>query len=327
MSLEELIAIDTQNPGAEYAAMRAHLRAELQDRGARVSIVQGNVLATWGTPRVLFNAHMDTVRAAGWNRDPLAAWTKNGKVFGLGACDTKGNIQAILDATTDGAQELASLFSTDEECGPTTGASRVFQTEAGKKLAKTVKAAVVMEPTENRVVTRHPGYVQVDLAFHASGGHSSSNKGSAAGLAVTALHRMQEQKGWSVNVGTIQAESSGANVRAMHCTAVVSVRAYQPADNVLEKIKTLLPQKAGMKVVQAEGPLDNRKPFIGNAREVPYWTDAAVLHAAGINSVVYGAGSIKQAHHAAEFVRTASLEKAVRFLKKIMRNKGDNETR
>lgn len=318
MSLEELIAIDTQNPGADYAAMTRHLRDELEARGAKVSRVAGNVLAAWGTPRLLFNAHMDTVRADGWRRDPLRAWTRTGKVYGLGACDTKGNIQAILDATAGGAQNLAVLFSTDEECGPKTGTARFFQTAVGKKLARTVKGAVVMEPTENQVVTRHPGYVQVELAFLGSGGHSSSKKGSAAGLAVMALHRMQKQGGWNVNVGTIRAESTGANVRAPRCTAVVSVRSYQPARKVLGTIKSMLPPNAAMKAVQAEGPLDNRHPFIGPRREVPYWTDAAVMQAAGINTVVYGAGSIHQAHRPDEFVTRASLGKAVAFLKRAM---------
>ncbi len=319
MSLDELIAIDTQNPGADYAAMTRYLQMKLVERGAQVKIVAGNVLGTWGTPRLLLNAHMDTVRAAeGWTTNPLEARRHAGKIFGLGACDTKCNIQAILDATQDGANDVAVLFSTDEECGPKTGASRLFNTATGRTLAKTLQGAVVMEPTENRVIARHPGYVQVELNFQGSGGHSSSQQASAAGLAVTALHRLQDQKGWSVNVATIAADSPGANVRASRCRATASVRAYQPADAVLKKTKTLMPQTATLKVVQAEGPLDNRRPFVASKNAVPYWTDAAVLHEAGINTVVYGGGSIKQAHKADEFIRIASLQKATEFLKKMM---------
>lgn len=319
MSLDELIAIDTQNPGADYSAIMRYLRERLEERGAQVKIVSGNVLGIWGTPRLLLNAHMDTVRAAdGWTTDPLEARRQSGKIFGLGACDTKGNIQSILDATQDGANDVAVLFSTDEECGPKTGASRFFQTDAGRTLAKTLRGAVVMEPTENRVIARHPGYVQIEITFLGSGGHSSSHQVSAAGLAVTGLHRLQNQKGWNVNVATIAADSPGANVRASRCNATASVRAYQPADAVLKKIKTLMPQKATLKIVQAEGPLDNRKPFMRSQGEVPYWTDAAVLYAAGINTIVYGGGSIRQAHKADECIRIASLQKATKFLKRMI---------
>ncbi len=319
MGLEDLIAIDTQNPGADYGHIRRYLTTALQDRGASVHVVAGSVLGTWETPRILFNAHMDTVRAEGWTRNPLRAWKQRGRIYGLGACDTKGSIHAILEATKNGAQDVAVLFSTDEECGPQTGANRFFKTAVGKTLAKTLQGAVVMEPTENHVYTRHPGYVQAELIFAGSTGHSSSLKPSAAGVAVETLHRLQHHAGWNVNVSAIHAEAAGANVRASACNATVSIRSYQNASIVVKEIGKALPNGTAMRIVQAEGPLDNKKPFIASKTEVPFWTDAATLASAGINTVVYGPGNIQQAHKPNEYVSEAGLEKAGAFLKRLAR--------
>lgn len=317
MSLDQLIAIDTQNPGADYTQIRRFLTTALEARGARVRLFAGNVLGTWGTPRLLFNAHMDTVRADGWSRNPLKAWTKNGRIYGLGACDTKGSIQAILDATANEAGNLAVLFSTDEECGPKTGAAKFFKTPAGGNLAKHLKGAVVMEPTENHVITRHPGYVHIELSFCGTSGHSSSLKQSAASQAVETLHRLQHYAGWNVNVSDLKALAAGANIRVASCHTTASIRSYQKPEAVVKKIRTALPSGVRMHVVQAEGPLDNNRPFVGRKKEVPFWTDAATLQSAGINTVVYGAGSIKQAHKPKEYVTKTSLKKAAAFLKKV----------
>ncbi len=316
MGLEELIAIDTQNPGADYRRIRRYLTAALEDRFAHVRVVAGNVLGTWGVPRMLFNAHMDTVRADGWKRNPLKAWNQGGRIFGLGACDTKGSIQAILEATKNGAQDLAVLFSTDEECGPKTGAARFFKTVVGTNLAKTLQGAVVMEPTENRVFTRHPGYVQAELTFKDSTGHSSSRRLSAAGVAIETLHRLQHQAGWNVNVSSIKADAAGANIRPARCQATVSIRSYRKPLDVIQKIKATVPSKTRLRIIQAEGPLDNRHPFVGQPAEVHFWTDAATLSTAGINAVVYGPGSIRQAHQPDEYVLKTSVEKAAAFLKR-----------
>ena len=44
--------------------------------------------------------------------------------------------------------------------------------------------------------------------------------------------------------------------------------------------------------------------------DLPFWTEAALLAAAGIDCVVYGPGDIAQAHAPDEFVPVADLERA-----------------
>ena len=48
--------------------------------------------------RLHFNGHMDTVPVVhGWDTDPFTPVIKNGKIFGLGACDMKAGIACTLN--------------------------------------------------------------------------------------------------------------------------------------------------------------------------------------------------------------------------------------
>src|SRR6476619_4918951 len=118
--LSRLIAVDTHNPGGDEPKLCALAAEELRARGVEVprdGQTGAYVLATWGTPRLLVNAHVDTVPVnAGWSADPFTARVSDGRVVGLGACDTKGAIAAILCAL-DGEhpRDLAIAFTGDEE--------------------------------------------------------------------------------------------------------------------------------------------------------------------------------------------------------------------
>ena len=84
--LSRLIAVDTHNPGgderrlcapARRRAARARRRACRRPR-ARASTPTHS--RTWGTPRLLLNAHVDTVPVnAGWSADPFTARVARGR--------------------------------------------------------------------------------------------------------------------------------------------------------------------------------------------------------------------------------------------------------
>src|SRR5688500_1129482 len=82
--LAELIEHRTDNPGGDELALCAHLAGLLRARGAaEVDVVEverpgtprgGYVYARWGAPRLLINAHLDTVPAnTVWTVDPFRA--------------------------------------------------------------------------------------------------------------------------------------------------------------------------------------------------------------------------------------------------------------
>lgn len=62
----------------------------------------GNVVGWIGPshgPLLMFNAHMDTVQVSDpepWSHDPLGAEVEDGVLYGLGACDMKGGLAAMV---------------------------------------------------------------------------------------------------------------------------------------------------------------------------------------------------------------------------------------
>lgn len=157
------------------------------------------VPATTDSDRVhLFDSHVDTVAVEGMTIDPFGAEVRDGKLWGRGACDTKGTGAAMLWALRQHAQRAdrpvtaAVLLSLDEECGMT-GIRRFVEHDleqlgwSGANLR-----AVVGEPTELRPVVAHNGYVRWTLTVRGMAGHSSVpsesvNAITAAARVITAL--------------------------------------------------------------------------------------------------------------------------------------------
>ena len=152
--LARLIAVDTHNPGGDERQLCTLLAEELRARGGEVRLVEvprdgavgAYVLATWGKPRLLVNAHVDTVPVnAGWSDDPFRARVAEGRVIGLGACDTKGAIAAVLSAL-DAAppRDLAIAFTGD---AARTGTLLRALLERERGALADVRHAIVCEPT------------------------------------------------------------------------------------------------------------------------------------------------------------------------------------
>ena len=76
-------------------------------------------------PWLLFDSHLDTVDVQGMTIDPFGGELRNGKIFGRGACDTKGTGAAMLWAlkSTIERQQISTnvaiLFCIEEEYSKT----------------------------------------------------------------------------------------------------------------------------------------------------------------------------------------------------------------
>ena len=101
--LKSLVAFDTQNPPRSLDAsspifgwvsetLGPDFEIDITDHGlGRVSM-----LAVRGEPSLLFNVHLDTVPTAeGWKTDPHRLEVRDGRAYGLGACDIKGAAAAL----------------------------------------------------------------------------------------------------------------------------------------------------------------------------------------------------------------------------------------
>ena len=167
-------------PGMFPAANRPALRVDEVGDGTL------NLLLTWGTPRIVFCSHMDTVPpyipptfqerwpvAAGHdeNTSVIPGLTGNlpDVIKGRGSCDAKGQVFAIVETCKQLAEEGKTDFGMLLLAGEETGSW------GAKAFAKTdfrAEYLVVCEPTENCMVSASKGTKSFDLKFTGEPFHS-----------------------------------------------------------------------------------------------------------------------------------------------------------
>ena len=291
----------------------------------------GYVLAIWGRPDTLLNVHIDTVPSGkGWTADPLDLVRQDDRVVGLGTSDIKGAAACILTALeTVKAENVAVLFYGDEEHG-----SEVMPAVIKSGRLADVKRAIVCEPTSCRVGRAHRGMLAISAGFSGPGGHSSLSDITprplldAARLAAKIGDYADAHldfgtapfKGLCVNIGEI--ESDGAyNVIPTMSKLWLSLRP-PPGDNIRQRETDIyaLADGAELDTIVAFEPFATKdmQAFSDVITEteiidLPYWTEAAMLSEAGINTIVYGPGNLEQAHKPNEYVEIAQLQSATAF--------------
>lgn len=298
--------------------------------------------------RILLAPHLDTVPAA--NEKQFSPVKKNGRIYGRGACDTKGSVAAMLCALISLANhpqrpkqtEIIFAGLIDEE-----DAQRGSRALAASGLKADL--AIVGEPTELKIVTAHKGNLWLRLETHGKAAH-----GSTPHLGKNAIHEMARVVELfetiyradlrrrkhpllghaTINVGTISGGTQ-ANVVPDHCVITADRRTLpgETEKSVRREIQQLLRAK------KLSATLDNSKstsclpletdfnlPIVHQfcralgqkkAVGVDYFCDAAVLSEAGIPSVVFGPGHIAQAHTSDEWISIQQLEQASRMLIKF----------
>jgi acetylornithine deacetylase/succinyl-diaminopimelate desuccinylase-like protein len=294
--------------------------------------------------RILLAPHLDTVNGTDDQFTPRA---RNGRIFGRGACDTKGSVAAMFDALCELAQvrqrpaetEIVFAGLVDEENAQ--NGSRALAASGFK-----ADLAIVGEPTGLQVVTAHKGDLWLKLETRGKSAH-----GSRPDLGQNAVHAMARvvdllQTRYAaqlrkrrhqllgcptVSVGAI-AGGTQANIVPDLCTILIDRRTLpgETDSGVRLEINSLL-HKNQLKANLLNGRLapclpletDSKLPLVSHLLRtlgqrqpagVPYFCDASVLAQGGIPSVVFGPGDIAQAHTADEWVSQASLQRAKSML-------------
>ena len=149
--LEELIKIESVNdpvngvkPSAECVE---YIRSVLSDFGFRSEVFESNGYYSilgyvgYGYPVVMLMAHYDTVPAVleEWGSNPFTLTHVDGRLYGRGVLDDKGNVAAIIAALSRIKLEkingtLIYVFTGDEEIGGVNGALAVREVLRSKGL-------------------------------------------------------------------------------------------------------------------------------------------------------------------------------------------------
>lgn len=300
-----------------------------------------NVVATLpgrdGAPVVMFHAHLDTVGLSG--KATAEAVSSGGNVYGRGACDTKGSLVAMVESLrllegVDPADRATVVLvgGIDEEVTGT-GAQALVASRPE------IEMAVIGEPTSLAPATAHKGVIRFEIATsgvpaHSSKPHLGRNAIHAMSQVLDALereyipsleHEVHHLVGpATLNVSTISG-GSGFNVVPAECVIGLDRRVIPGEDNlaVLAGFDALLAGLDGVSYQRRDAflvtasldtPIDSpvvqaligaRQAVTGDRVDpigVTYGTDASCFGPAGISCVVFGPGSIDQAHSDEEWV-------------------------
>ena len=367
--LRQLVAIPSVNPALadddalrNEARMVAWLEPWFRARGFRTERPgatpgRPNLLARFGpeAPRktILFESHLDTVGVSGFEGDPFALRAANGRLYGRGACDTKGPLAAFLaalDADTLGALDksgvqLAWLGAIGEETG-NLGAEEAVA--AGLRADE----CVVLEPTDLRIVHAHKGACWFTVATRGRAAHASNPAlGDNAILKMPEVWRILEEEANAaaagfpghtlgrptVSVGTIRG-GTATNVVPDACEIQVDRRLMpgETAETVLAGLRQRLAKiPGGVEIkLMKEGLPFHTEPGAGLVRrfsaalaaagvapalEGAAWcSDAGPLAAVCRETIVWGPGAIAQAHTTTEYIEVAALETGRESLRRFL---------
>lgn len=365
--LQELIALPSVNPAflpeghprAGEQRMADFLSATAAHHGLEIELrpvigTRANLLARLSPPgeirsRVILAPHLDTVNAEDQGFAPVVKGTR---IYGRGACDTKGAVAAMMTALCDLSRsgmrpahtEIVFLGLVDEEHAQ--AGSRAFAHDPLE-----ADLAIVGEPTRARVVTAHKGSVWLLVRTRGKAAHGSQpqygdnavtsmarvvtelQNGYAPGLAKR-KHPLLGNPTWSL--GTI-CGGTQANIVPDSCEIIADRRTLpgETETGVVREVSAFLRQrrlKADVRSCKLSEclPLETnpKLPMVARllraARQAEplgaqYFCDAAVLAQGGISSVVFGPGDIAQAHTTHEWVSVSSLERTTAILTRFLR--------
>lgn len=369
--LAELIALPSVNPAflpagdpragehrvADFLAATA-ARGGLDVEFHEVSPNRRNLIARF-TPsgrvkkRVVLAPHTDTVGDLGMSDRLFQPEIRNGRLYGRGACDTKGSVasmlMAVLSLALQGRRpattEIIFAGLIDEENSQLGSRALV---RSGFK----ADLAIVGEPTQLQVVTAHKGDLWLKVTTRGKSAH-----GAKPHLGKNAIHSMAQIINLietdyattlkkqshpllgqaTVNVGSIRGGTQ-PNIVPDWCEISIDRRTLpgETSASVLRGLRKFL-VKHGLKATindskGAPAPsleTNPRLPLVqallasvgqNSTVGVDYFCDAAILAAGGIPSVVFGPGDIAQAHTATEWISVRQLDQAVAQLVGFLRS-------
>jgi acetylornithine deacetylase len=317
------------------AGLTVHVTEVAPGRPNVVGVLEGRAPG----PTLMFCGHTDTVGVAGMAA-PFDPVQRDGRLYGRGAQDMKGGLAAMLGAARALAEggglssgKLIVAAVVDEEHA-SLGAEALVETWRAD-------AAVVTEPTDLEVAIAHKGFQWIEVETRGLRAHGSRPEdgrdailrmGRVLGRLDSLNQRLQARPAHpllgtaSLHASTIATNGELSSYPA-HCLMQMERRTLpgEPRSAGLQEVEAIL-ERLRSDDWEFEGSarlLSGREPYeIERAHALPralgraattvgfharrvgmtYWSDAAVLGAAGIPSVLFGPGGAGLHSHE-EYVR------------------------
>ena len=359
----ELIAIPSVSPEGDAGgsapgerAVADYVAGLLRGLGAEVAVTEvlpgrpnvvGRFPSRFGdAPTVALVPHLDTVGVAGMTVPPFAPTRRDARIYGRGACDTKGPLAAALWALAEWTRDARAAESRVTWVFAATMGEEELSVGASALVAAGFRAdfAVVLEPTDLRVVRAGKGVLRVwaEAAGRACHGSTPERGENAIYKLLPFLSSCRDELApafaaqrdadlgpASLNVG-VMAGGGELNIVPDAARAGLDIRTHPgfANDAALSAVRVAAGENISVRV-HRQGPpyalpVDHAwvKRLATHARGVetaPWFSDANVLNAAGTPAVAFGPGSITQAHTRDEFISEQALADGVRALREFIR--------
>jgi acetylornithine deacetylase len=315
MTLElfrDMLAIDsTSGQEREFALwLREHLEAPRQEQ-FEVGDGTLNLLFSWGSPRVVFCTHMDTV-------PPYIAPTfEPDTVRGRGSCDAKGQIFSMYSACRElaakGCEGFGLLLLSGEETGS-------FGAKAFSRSGFRAPYLVIGEPTDNCMVSASKGTKSFDFHFSGAACHSGypEHGRSAVEMFVDMMNILRaEQFGLdpllgetTYNVGLLHSDNP-QNILSPALDCRIYFRTTFASDaRVCELMQSFANENISVNARGGDSPAEYLTLPGFRTKAVAFGSDAP--HLGGFeHKMICGPGSIMTAHRPDECVRISDLQEAI----------------
>ena len=362
--LKKLISINSENPGGNEFRIARFAGDYLARLGLKIQIYEfkekrSNLIALLeGKNRrrsLLLTPHLDTVPCGGsWTKKPFAGTVINGRLYGLGATDRKGDLAAAMEAVTGIVESgrkleynLILAATADEETGSHYGIIPLLE-----KRILNPDAAVVLDSDDFSIVVAQKGLIHLTVSIRGKRAHGAYPwlGDSAIDRAAAVINDIRKHKfpfrpheylrPPTVNVGTIRGGDK-VNVVADRCDFELDIRFLPetPPARILSELKSILRKNAGgrykiaVQSLQRPYSIGVEHPLVEHLREamrsrrvrpkISGSEGATVItffQERGIPAVATGFGCEGCNHISDEYVKIDNLYRGAGILETFLRN-------
>jgi len=309
-----------------------------------------------GMGGLAYFGHTDVVPAPHWftkKATPFQPAISNGRLYGRGSCDMKGSLACILDAAQQVPFErfekpLYVVFTADEEIGFGGARKVVEESKFYREMIQHGTVGVIGEPTQLKVVHAHKGSYVLRFRTLGKAAHSSTRDGKNANWQmIPFLHELWKLReetetlvDWfddrfepaTLSMNVIMSDGNAAvNVTSPHCHVQVylrpmpqmncetlihrisqAARKYEVQMLVMRHCEAMWNDPHSDLVRQAQAVMDTDQ-----VETASYATDAGALGEME-QKIIFGPGSISQAHTNQEFISLDQMRLGVAAYKQLI---------
>ena len=303
-------------------------------------------------------SHSDVVPAKKWftkKYSPFEAAMARERLYGRGTCDMKGSIACMLTAAQqfswdDLQKPLYFVVTADEEIGFDGARYVVDESKLYREMVNHGTKAIIGEPTSLEVVHAHKGSVEITVKARGKAAHSSSTKGVNANyLMIPFLTEMkaiydetESDPKWqdemfdpptmSLNL-RVRDDSLALNITPGRSVCTIYMRTMPSVDErpLLKRIEAAAKQYGLEIEINNWGggfSMDPNSEFVQESlklahrpkpKTVSYGTDGGIFTELD-NKIVFGPGSIAQAHTHNEWIALEQLNLGTEMYSKMIRH-------